>query len=83
MFGPRTSPIPAGPAPKKSGLRAAFARFRSSEQGDEGVNKILIIAFVAIPLIIVIIVFGGRIKGWFGGSTNAINAESDTINDHK
>ena len=65
------------------GANSALSRFHSNEQGDEGVNKILIIAFVAIPLIIVIIIFGGKIKGWFGTSTNAISNETNTINDTK
>jgi Flp pilus assembly pilin Flp len=66
--------------PPATGLRSRLSRFHESEQGDEGVNKILIIAFVAVPLIIVIILFGSKIKGWFGTSTNAIDDKSDTIN---
>ena len=35
------------------------------ERGDEGVNKILIIALIAIPIVIVLILFGKQIVEWF------------------
>ncbi len=47
------------------GSKDALRRFHQDEQGDEGVNKILIIAMVAVPLIIVLIFFGGEIKKFF------------------
>lgn len=77
---PFSRTLPSLPAKSRTSV---FSRFHSNEQGDEGVNKILIIAFVAIPLIIVIILFGGKIKGWFTTSTNAISNETNTINDTK
>lgn len=42
-----------------------FKRFHSDEQGDEGVNKVLIIAMIVIPLVIVLIAFGDAIVGFF------------------
>jgi Flp pilus assembly pilin Flp len=59
-----------------AGLRAGLARigrratlrlrrFHHDETGDEGVNKILIIAMIAIPLIIALIAFGDKIVEFF------------------
>lgn len=47
------------------GLRRALARIHRDERGDEGVNKILIIAMIVIPLVIVLIAFGDRIVEFF------------------
>ena len=52
----------AGGAPS---LRGALARLHRDEQGDEGVNKILIIAMIVVPLVIVLIVFGNDIVKFF------------------
>ncbi len=43
----------------------ALSRFHTDEQGDEGVNKILIIAMIVVPLVIVLILFGKNIVEWF------------------
>ena len=50
----------AGPS-----LTRALRRFHSDEQGDEGVNKILIIAMIVVPLVIVLILFGKNIVKFF------------------
>lgn len=60
------------------GLKATLARFHTSEQGDEGVNKILIIALVVVPLVIVLIVFGSKIKAWFQTAWNNITGSKDS-----
>ena len=49
---------------KPSVLRA-LRRFHTDEQGDEGVNKILIIAMIVVPLVIVLILFGKNIVEFF------------------
>ena len=52
----------------KSALRRMADRvrgFHGNEQGDEGVNKVLIIAMIAIPLIVVLIAFGDQIGEFF------------------
>ena len=50
---------------KKLKLRPALARIHRDERGDEGVNKILIIAMIVIPLVIVLIAFGDTIVAFF------------------
>ena len=59
--------------------RSRLAGLHHDEQGDEGVNKILIIALVAIPLIIVMVVFGGDIADWFNDAWKNIQGEKGTI----
>lgn len=49
----------------KHKLQAALGRIHRDEQGDEGVNKILIIAMIVIPLVIVLIAFGDAIVDFF------------------
>lgn len=61
--------------PPATGWRAALARFHASEQGDEGVNKILIIALIVVPLVIVLIAFGNKIKSWFMDAWNSITGK--------
>lgn len=46
-------------------LMRAVRNFHRDETGDEGVNKILIIAMIVIPLVIVLIVFGEAIMEFF------------------
>ena len=52
----------AGGAPS---LHGALARLHRDERGDDGVNKILIIAMIVVPLVIVLIHFGNEIVDFF------------------
>jgi Flp pilus assembly pilin Flp len=56
-------------------LRSRFAGLHRDEQGDEGVNKVLIIALIAVPLIIVMIIFGREIAAWFDTAWSNIKGE--------
>ena len=58
------------------GSKEALRRFHEDEQGDEGVNKILIIAMVAVPLIIVLIFFGGQIRDFFVNAWNDLTGKT-------
>ena len=70
--------------PRASGLRATLSRFHRSEQGDEGVNKILIIALIVVPLVVVLIAFGNKIKEWFMSAWESITGKKvDTATDVK
>ena len=46
-------------------LKDSFIRMLRDEQGDEGVNKVLIIAMIVIPLVLVLIFFGEEIVDFF------------------
>ena len=48
-------------------IRSAAASILRDEQGDDGVNKVLIIAMIVIPLVIVLITFGDEIVTFFNG----------------
>ena len=61
-------------------LFRCLRHFGRDERGDEGVNKILIIALVAVPLVIVLIVFGGEIVDWFNEAWGKLT-ETDDIPD--
>lgn len=45
-------------------MKQLVVRFLRDERGDEGVNKLLILAFIAIPLIALLIIFKDEIIGW-------------------
>ncbi len=57
-------------------LLSRLSTFHDDEQGDEGVNKILIIAMIAIPLILVLIFFGGEIVEFFQNAWNNLTGTS-------
>ena len=59
-----------------SALRA-LRRFHSDEQGDEGVNKILIIAMIVVPLVIVLILFGKNIVEFFNNAWKKLTGTSE------
>ena len=55
---------------------AAVQRFHRDEQGDEGVNKILIIAMIVVPLVIVLILFGKDIVTFFKEAWDKLTGKS-------
>ena len=57
-------------------LRGALARLHADEQGDEGVNKILIIAMIVVPLVIILILFGRDIVKFFKEAWAKVIGES-------
>ena len=61
----------AGPS-----LARALRRFHSDEQGDEGVNKILIIAMIVVPLVIVLILVGKNIVDFFQAAWQKLTGTS-------
>jgi Flp pilus assembly pilin Flp len=62
----------AGPS-----LKRALRRFHTDEQGDEGVNKILIIAMIVVPLVIVLILFGKNIVQFFQAAWEKLTGTSE------
>jgi Flp pilus assembly pilin Flp len=55
---------------------AALQRFHRDEQGDEGVNKILIIAMIVVPLVIALILFGKDIVKFFSDAWKNLTKSS-------
>ena len=62
----------------KPSLLRALRRFHTDEQGDEGVNKILIIAMIVVPLVIVLILFGKNIVEFFNAAWKKLTGTSET-----
>jgi Flp pilus assembly pilin Flp len=50
----------------KEKLKGMIKRFNDDEAGAMSVEKILILAVIAVPLIIVIVLFAKKAKEWFG-----------------
>ena len=60
-------------------LRIRGKRLHRDEQGDEGVNKTLIIALIGVPLIAVLVTFGTAASGWLADKQDAADSKQDTI----
>jgi len=67
-------------------MRAMMQRFRHAvrrlyrdEQGAEGLEKLLILALVVLPLLAVLIFFAGDIKEWMTGKWEDVKDEADTL----
>lgn len=71
--------VPAsGSESGRTGWARRLGGFHKDQQGDEGVNKILIIALIVVPLVIIILIFGKKIAGWFQGASNNMTNEQNT-----
>jgi Flp pilus assembly pilin Flp len=46
-------------------LRSCLASLHRDEQGDEGVNKLLIVALIVVPLLIALIAFKDKLVPFF------------------
>ncbi len=55
-------------------------RLHRDETGDEGVNKILIIAMIVVPLLIVLFAFRDKIVNWFKDLTGKKGNEANDAN---
>lgn len=57
-----------------------IARLHESEQGAEGLEKILILAAVVIPLLGVLLIFRDRIQTWVGDSWESMTGNANITN---
>lgn len=53
-------------------LTARFAQLHSDQAGAMSVEKILILACIALPLLIVLYIFRTKITGWFQNQSNSL-----------
>ncbi|MFW6059126.1 MAG: hypothetical protein ACODAQ_03040 [Phycisphaeraceae bacterium] len=58
--------------------RRLLARFHSDERGAEGLEKLLILAAIIIPLLGVLIFFRDAISEWVFGKWGEIQDEADS-----
>ena len=61
---------------RKGGL---LARLHRDEQGAEGLEKLLLIAALVLPLLGILIFFGNNIKEWVATWWDKIVGKSDTM----
>jgi len=62
--------------------RAALLKFHRGEQGAEGIEKLLILAAVALPILAVIIFFGEDLKDWLAGIWEQVKGDSENLGDN-
>ena len=72
MFGSR---VPTGFSPEGVNVKALLKRFHEDEEGQGMTEYIIILVLIAIFVILVVKIFGKKIKGLFGQSTNALNKQ--------
>lgn len=51
------------------------------DQGAEGLEKLLIIAAVALPLLAVLLFFSGELREWVQTNWESVTGNADTNND--
>jgi len=61
--------------------KAALLKFHRGEQGAEGIEKLLILAAVALPILAVIIFFGEDLKEWLAGIWQDVKGDSEDLSD--
>lgn len=78
-----TSPASTTPATAPSGpstwsaLRAIGRRVLTEEKGAEGLEKLLIIAAIVLPLLVVLLVFRDTISSWVQGEWEDVADHGD------
>ena len=61
-----------------SQIASALLRFHRDEQGAEGLEKLLIVAAVVLPLLGVLIYFRGQINDWVNTNWNTVHDSGTT-----
>jgi len=59
--------------------KAILARIHRDEQGDQGLEKLLIIAALALPLLGILILYGDELKEWLADKWDDIRGRSDDL----
>jgi Flp pilus assembly pilin Flp len=57
-------------------IREYFRRLHRNDCGAMSVEKILILALIALPIIIILVAFKGTIVGWFTGQQNTLEQDA-------
>ena len=60
-------------------LRLRGRRLHRNEQGDEGVNKTLIIALIGVPLVAVLVAFASSAADWLKEKEKTASESQTTI----
>jgi len=58
-------------------LRQLARRLHTDTAGAMSVEKILIIALIALPILILLVLFRNQIEGWFNTQSAALNTDAN------
>ena len=61
----------------KARISRFLGRLHRNESGAMSVEKILILALIALPILIILIVFKGTIVGWFTDQQNTLQQDAN------
>ena len=56
-------------------IKSALGRFHNDQRGAMSVEMMLILAIVAIPVLILLYIFGKKVIAWFGTQNDALDAQ--------
>ena len=62
-------------------MKQAALELWKDEEGAEGLEKVLIIAAIALPLLAVLLFFSGEIREWVAGNWDSVNDTAGDEND--
>ncbi|MGB1125319.1 MAG: Flp family type IVb pilin [Phycisphaeraceae bacterium] len=62
-------------------MKEAVLELWNDEQGAEGLEKVLIIAAIALPLLAVLLFFSGEIRDWVSDNWESVGGTSQDEND--
>jgi len=60
------------------GMGQALSRLHRDERGAEGLEKLLIIAAIVLPLLLLLVIFRNRLSEWVSGAWDEVRTDSDT-----
>jgi Flp pilus assembly pilin Flp len=66
---------------RKGGLRKMLLDLHRDERGAEGLEKLLIIAALVIPLLGILIWYGSELKGWLEELWGKVTGKSGDLGD--
>ncbi len=62
-------------------MKEAVLELWNDDQGAEGLEKVLIIAAIALPLLAVLLFFSGEIREWVSDNWESVQGTSSDEND--
>ena len=62
-------------------MKEAILELWNDDQGAEGLEKVLIIAAIALPLLAVLLFFSGEIREWVSENWDSVQGTSGDEND--
>ncbi len=61
-------------------MKEALAELWNDDQGAEGLEKVLIIAAIALPLLAVLLFFSGEIRTWVSDNWDSVQGTGSSEN---